>query len=216
MYIPDDDVLNVLNSNTQNNNYNEGSSSDDELKILNENTSRLPEQPVGNKYGINLTDEEKAARESGYLDSRSGIVHLSQSEIDFANKSANAQETESDGTGGQVRKRTADDLGLGEGHVNDDGTVNYTATSSASIGSDKESINTVELYRDMLGRSKFVELKRLCGLSDSDSFTDFYNRTHYIPKGHEMEVRLALAEERRMRLYEKCITDTNKVTIAIH
>ena len=83
MYIPDDDVLNVLNTNTQNNNYNEGSSSDDELKILNENTENLPAQPVrqsGNKYGIGLTDDENAARESGNLDFINNVPHYATEE----------------------------------------------------------------------------------------------------------------------------------------
>ena len=41
----------------------------------------------------------------------------------------------------------------------------------------------------------------MCGLSSNESYTEFYNRTKYIPKGYEMEARLALAEEKRMTYY---------------
>ena len=37
MPVRDDDVLNVLNENTQNNNYNQGKTGDDVLGVLNEN-----------------------------------------------------------------------------------------------------------------------------------------------------------------------------------
>lgn len=66
---------------------------------------------------------------------------------------------------------------------------------------DTESVNVSELYKDTLGRTEYAELKRRCGLAEDDSFTDYYNRTHHVPKGFELDARLALAEEKRMRLF---------------
>lgn len=182
--MPERDMLNILNENTG---VNDRVNDTDVLSVLNENTNEL------NKVN-RLSENEIKAREAGSLDYSAGINHTSSSELDFFRKSENKINTLSDGNGGQVN-----DLGLGSGHVNDDGTVNLTAESYASV--DKQSINTSDLYTDILGRSKYSELKRECGLANNDSFTEFYNRTKYIPKGYEMEARLALAEEKRMKLY---------------
>lgn len=70
-------------------------------------------------------------------------------------------------------------------------------------GSYTEDLNAKELYEETLGQSAYSELKHKVGLKDTDSFTDYYNRTVYIPQGYEKEARLALAEEKRMRLYTK-------------
>lgn len=83
------------------------------------------------------------------------------------------------------------------------GTVNITKANAEDYAQEEEdSILTGKLYRDMLGNTAYSELKTKCGIAKDESFTDYYNRTHYIPKGYEIDAKLALAEERRMKLYE--------------
>ena len=70
----EDDVLNILNTNTQNNNYNSGRDSDDVLNVLNDNSQNLNvNNKSNNSYDINLSDTENNARRQGYLERQSGI-----------------------------------------------------------------------------------------------------------------------------------------------
>lgn len=190
MYIPDDDVLNVLNNNT-NNNYNE-SSSDDELKILNENKPVIKD--------ISLSPEEEQARIDGNNDFVGGVNHVSDAEINYqkqlSRRSSDTGETEPQSEPGVVS--SSGDFS----HVLDTGEINATADLAVDVqAEEKEEINTAALYRDTLGRTAYEDLKHACGLSKNASFTDYYNNTHYVPHGYEMEARMLLAEEKRMKLY---------------
>ena len=62
-------------------------------------------------------------------------------------------------------------------------------------------ISVKELYAKNLGVTEYDELRAKLHLADDESFTDYYNRTGYIPKGFELEAQLLLAEEKRKKLY---------------
>ena len=62
-------------------------------------------------------------------------------------------------------------------------------------------VSTQALYEKNLGITEYDELRAKLNLKDNESFTDYYNRTGYIPKGFEMQAKLLLAEEKRKKLY---------------
>ena len=62
-------------------------------------------------------------------------------------------------------------------------------------------VSTRQLYERQLGVTEYDELRAKLHLRDDESFTDYYNRTHYVPKGYEMQAKLLLAEEKRKKLY---------------
>lgn len=62
-------------------------------------------------------------------------------------------------------------------------------------------LSTKELYEKTLGVTQYDELRAKLHLRDDESFTDYYNRTGYIPKGFERQAQLLLAEEKRKKLY---------------
>ena len=67
---------------------------------------------------------------------------------------------------------------------------------------DGEDIVTTEsLYKKNLGYTEYDELRSKLHLKDDESFTDYYNRTKYIPKGYEMQAKLLLAEEKRKKYF---------------
>ena len=65
----------------------------------------------------------------------------------------------------------------------------------------EEYVSTKRLYEKTLGVTEYEELRTKLHLRADESFTDYYNRTGYIPEGFEMQARLLLAEEKRKRLY---------------
>lgn len=80
------------------------------------------------------------------------------------------------------------DLSLGVEHVLDDQET-------------EDYVSTKELYEKNLGVTQYDELRTKLHLKDDESFTDYYNRTHYVPEGFEMQAKLLLAEEKRKKLY---------------
>ena len=62
-------------------------------------------------------------------------------------------------------------------------------------------VSTKELYEKTLGVTEYDELRAKLHLRDDESFTDYYNRTHYVPEGFEIQAKLLLAEEKRKKLY---------------
>lgn len=155
----------------------------DELGILNANIQNAPVNDnvvKSNRYNLKLSESENAARESGYLDSEAGINRSSWDDV------INSKRRNSSVGGGQS-DTDEEDTGYSD--------IDYT------VSDETENLNSYDLYRTTLGYTKYDDLKQMCGLSKDESFTDFYNRTKYIPKGYEMEARLALAEEKRMKLY---------------
>ena len=80
------------------------------------------------------------------------------------------------------------DLSVGVEHVLDD--------------QEKEDyVSTKQLYEKNLGITEYDELRSKLHLRPDESFTDYYNRTHYVPKGFEVQAKLLIAEEKRKKLY---------------
>ena len=152
--------------------------SNEVLGVLNANTddslveSIKEDVKATNKFNIQLSKDQSNARTTGYTQSSMGVVRTNDSPRSM--RSLNRQ----------VKQSNADD--------------SYVGYNDEDITAD---LNVKQLYEETLGNSAYKELKHRVGLSDSDSFTEYYNRTHYIPAGFEMEARLALAEEKRMKLY---------------
>lgn len=65
----------------------------------------------------------------------------------------------------------------------------------------KEWLSAKQLYEKTLGVTEYEELRNKLNLRDDESFTDYYNRTHYVPEGFEVQAQLLLAEEKRKKLY---------------
>lgn len=62
-------------------------------------------------------------------------------------------------------------------------------------------VSTTALYKKKLGITEYDELRSKLNLRADESFTDYYNRTKYIPEGYEVQAKLLLAEESRKKLY---------------
>ena len=78
------------------------------------------------------------------------------------------------------------------------------ATGVQHVLDDKETVDYVStkaLYEKTLGVTEYDELRQKLHLKENESFTDYYNRTHYVPEGFEMQAKLLLAEEKRKKLY---------------
>lgn len=215
----DDDVLNVLNentnnTNTQNNNYNSGSNSDDALKILNENTEGLSTPRRSGFTGPKLTEAEQAAKAAGEQDAMLGVIHSDQDEIINFQKRQRVQplsKSESEDIVEETKKHLSvssdgsdiDTILPGKPTLDD----NIKSGLISANGVDEPAMSTDALYRSLLGMTAYEKLKYACGLGIHESFTDFYNRTHYVPHGYEMEAKLLLAEEKRMKLYAQVMND---------
>lgn len=65
----------------------------------------------------------------------------------------------------------------------------------------EEWVTTKQLYEKTLGVTEYDELRAKLHLKPNESFTDYYNKTHYIPEGFQMQAKLLLAEEKRKKLY---------------
>lgn len=129
-----------------------------------------------NKYGIRLTQEEQQARTSGANDAALGVYHSNYEDMV------------------QMRKGT-------RAKAQEEGTTSITP--GTDYLKDEYAMTTSGLYNNMLGRTAYEDLKYKCGLEKDASFTDYYNKTKYVPKGYEMEARLLLAEEKRMKQYQR-------------
>mgnify|MGYP003307888761 CR=1 FL=1 len=192
----ENDVLDVLHSNTnqQSNNFNEGKVDDEQLKVLNENKAATPTKP--RKYeNIKLSEEEEKARESASVDFSLGVQHADYDDIKVLKENERAQRA--------AELTPSEPQGDIEVEKQSTGEINTTKTLATDLVEQEENINPSLLYRDVLGNTAYSDLKRACGLEVNESFTDFYNRTHYVPKGYEVECKLLLAEEKRMQLYTK-------------
>lgn len=77
---------------------------------------------------------------------------------------------------------------------------NNTQRVNDSIESE-DYVSTKSLYEKTLGVTKYDELRSKLHLRDDESFTDYYERTGYVPDGYELDARMLLAEEKRKKLY---------------
>jgi len=190
MYIPDDDVLNVLNTNTQNNNYNDGNSSDDELKVLNDNAqTQSVSNKSGNIFGITLDEDDNNARQAGYVDNTAGVQHVDYDDVTYFENEENL--------GSPVLSKRNKFGGVADVDEGEEPIISDMSGEEISADSPEN------LYREMLGVTQYSDLRKMCGLKDSESFTDYYNRTGYIPKGFETTARLLLAEEKVKKVYAR-------------
>jgi hypothetical protein len=80
------------------------------------------------------------------------------------------------------------------------GNVIRVSDSSTALD-DTDFKSARELYENVLGVTQYDSLRSKLGLKDGESYTDYYNRTGYIPAGFEIEAKLLLAEEKRKKLY---------------
>lgn len=79
------------------------------------------------------------------------------------------------------------------------GVIRVSDSSTALEDTDFKSAKA--LYESTLGVTQYDSLRAKIGLKDGESYTDYYNRTGYVPAGFEMEAKLLLAEEKRKKLY---------------
>ena len=165
--------------------------SNDILGVLNANTDdsliegMKEDIKSANKFNLQLSKEQELAREEGYTQSSLGVIRSTDSPASF--RALNRQRSYVSGSSGSEEPQTEDTV-----------TPESDNPLEVSVTVDMDS---KKLYEEILGNSAYNELKHKVGLKDTDSFTEYYNRTHYIPKGYEMEARLALAEEKRMKFY---------------
>lgn len=76
------------------------------------------------------------------------------------------------------------------------GTVRVNDSDSG-----EDIVTTESLYKKNLGVTEYDELRNKLHLKEDESFTDYYQRTKYVPKGYEMQAKLLLAEEKRKKYY---------------
>ena len=88
----------------------------------------------------------------------------------------------------QAKQKAELDIATGIEHVLDDKEI-------------EEYVSTKKLYEKNLGVTEYEELRAKLHLRSDESFTDYYNRTGYIPEGFEVQAKLLLAEEKRKKLY---------------
>ncbi len=139
------------------------------------------------KFSIKLDKDEEAARQQGFLNFNSGVSMIDTSEY----SKSDIRST--------LGSRTTVNL---SGTKEDTGTYNTTQALAEDYASQEEEyITSGRLWEDVYGSTAYADLKHKCGLSKTDSYTDYYNKTGYIPKGYEIEAKLLLAEEKRMNYY---------------
>lgn len=90
-----------------------------------------------------------------------------------------------------------------EDQAKEEGELQFTTgvVRAADSPEAEEFLSSKRLYEKTLGVTEYDELRAKLNLRDDESFTDYYNRTHYIPKGFEIAAKLLLAEEKRKKLY---------------
>ena len=138
-----------------------------------------------NKYGIALSDTQKAARAQGYKESTLGVQRSDWDEV-------------------QKAKRFSPIIRRATPTSSETETEGYEESDDSPFTSElAKNLNTKDLHKELYGSTAYSELKHKVGLKTEDSFTDYYERTGYVPKGYEMEAQLLLAEEKRMNLYQQ-------------
>ena len=98
-----------------------------------------------------------------------------------------------------------------EEKAKEQGALEYTSgivrvSDSPSMLEDRsKGIKTTSLlYKETLGITQYDQLRSRVGLSEGQSFTDYYTRTNgQVPEGFELDAKLLLAEEKRKNLYSK-------------
>ena len=110
------------------------------------------------------------------------------------------------GTGGEAKpttlssgfKKTDEDNAAKERGENEYYTGVIRVNDSPSA---EELLQVNELYKKKLGVTEYDELRSLLRLGENESYTDYYAKNKYVPKGYEIQAKLLLAEEKRKKLY---------------
>lgn len=89
-----------------------------------------------------------------------------------------------------------------QGYTQYAGGVVRSSDSPTSL-QDTSFQSSKSLYERTLGVTQYDSLRSRLGLNDDESYTDYYNRTGYVPQGFEMEHRMLLAEEKRKQYFAK-------------
>lgn len=115
------------------------------------------------------------------------------------------------------RKNKLPSLNADEEAAREEGSVQYDANvvrvdDKPQVNADETLTSTKDLYEDMLGVSKYSALRDRLNLRADESYTDYYKRTGYVPKGFEMEAKMLLAEEKRKKLYAEVLAGDRSET----
>ena len=186
----------TLNNTLQNETFDESLQKDSIASALGKdsaNITQVNEQPASNLPKTpftqpKLTQEEQQAQQKGMLDYQLGVFHFPEEDTNFLNSQQRAEvpdEVVTDGTSEQY---------IGQPKMD------WSIDNAIS----KSNLDVNALYKRNLSYTAYEDLKYRCGLTKDASFTDYYNRTKFIPKGYEKEAKLLLAEEKRMKLYAQC------------
>ena len=145
------------------------------------------DEDAKNRYGIALSDTQKAARAQGYKESTLGVQRSDWDEVQKTKRFTPS-----------FNRSSSASLANASTDINEEEEDNSPFTSELA-----KNLNTKDLHKELYGSTAYSELKHKVGLKTEDSFTDYYERTGYIPRGYEKEARLLLAEEKRMNLYQQ-------------
>ena len=141
-----------------------------------ERTESTNYQDINNDLGVDTVERVQSINTIGGVNSRT-------KQQSFSLGSQQSKEAET-----QAKEKAQLDISVGVEHVLDDQEIEeYTSTKT--------------LYEKSLGITEYEELRAKLHLSDDQSFTDYYERTGYVPEGYEMQAKLLLAEEKRKKLY---------------
>ena len=148
-----------------------------------ENDSEMTEstnyQDINNDLGVDTVDKVQGVATVNKVNSE--MPKPAASTYKFRSKQSEQTENE-------AQEKAQLDISVGVEHVLDDSET-------------EDYVSTRELYEKTLGVTEYDELRTKLHLKDDESFTDYYNRTHYVPEGFEMQAKLLLAEEKRKKLY---------------
>ena len=180
---------------------------DDVLTVLNDNTEDLPKIKDDEQHSEpRLSKSQELARQQGNLEASTGVIRSTWDDVLATKRMASKPKTDftdlSKGNNGGYYGSPSNEVF---------GAPNPTDKPGGSFNQDFEDFDPDVLHRDLLGSTAYKELKHAVGIADDESFTDYYNQNKYIPEGYGMEAKLLLAEERRMKEYQKYLAgETSK------
>ena len=131
-------------------------------------------------------------------------VKTKESNLGFDTQDANKRLARFKPTAPSTTFKLTDD----ELKAQEEGYTQYSAgvirvSDSPTALEDTSFQSTRQLYEQTLGVTQYDSLRQRLGLKDGKSYTDYYNRTGYVPAGFEMEHKMLLAEEKRKKLYAR-------------
>lgn len=104
------------------------------------------------------------------------------------------------GTNGSINNRK---LTEEEDRAKQDGQEQYVSGVTRVTETQKTDdtyVSSKGLYEKSLGVTKYENLRKMVGLKDNQSFTDYYTKHNgYVPKGYENDARALLSEEKKKK-----------------